>query len=200
MKTTGNGAESGAGNGAGNGADNKSALEAEAALFEDVEKPKNLSREELKKLTVKKLAQMAKPYSKSTINTLERHPKEKLIDILQSKGEKQKDEEPKARATRSKGEFEQMVDMGLALLDAYKMKRDEEPNPMMIKELVKSQVIMKADEAKAEGKFDQQKVSNIMLIGSIAVLTVSTIGVDRIMGTGKKIFEKIKKKPEDKKD
>lgn len=188
-----NGTEGGMDNGPING----KAAEAESALFEGVEQPQTLDRQAMKdKYTVAKLAEMAKPYSKMAMSTLKGYDKDKLIDIIQSKGEEKKTEEPKARATRSKGEFEQMVDMGIALLDAFKMKRDGEPNPMMLKELVKSQIIMKADEAKQEGTFDQDKASNLVFAGGIIALTVSTIGVDRIMDTGKKLFQKFSKKAE----
>lgn len=133
------------------------------------------NRAELMEKTGAELAEMAAPYSTKKLSTLERMAKKDLCDIIMRGGEKKTEEGPKARAARTESETEQIINMGLSVLDAIKQSRDGKMlNPLAV-DIFKKQAVIALDDQVAQDRVNLNTASKVMLFGSAAVLLVDGI-------------------------
>lgn len=150
-----------------------------------------LSRDELMKMTAKELAPLAKPKSSLTIKTLERRPKPFLCDIILDIHKEE--DKPKARASQSTSESEDMISFALQTLEAMKQNRENQEATLhpIAKELFKSSAVNKVDEARADGSINTDKMNTaIFALSGTALVIDGLIGFDNVP----KLFNKMKTK------
>ncbi len=164
----------------------------------ETEQPK-LNRDILMDKTGKDLAQMVfdKGLSKFKLSTLERISKPELCDMLLDI--KKPDDKPKSRASNSTSKSDNMLDFALSTLQGIKQARTSQEatiNPIALN-MFKDSAINKIDEARADGKLNNDTMQNVIFTLSGAVIVFDTvIGFEN----APKIWDKIKLKLFKKKD
>ncbi|WP_345984313.1 hypothetical protein WCX49_06660 [Sulfurimonas sp. HSL-1656] len=133
------------------------------------------NRAELMEKTGAELAQLAAPYSDKKLSTLERMSKAKLCDIIMKGGEEKGDDAPKARAARTESETEQIINMGLTVLEAFKQNRDGKPLNPLAREMFQKQAIIALDEQVQQDRVNLNTASKVMLFGAGAVVVIDGI-------------------------
>ena len=195
-----NGMDTGMGTGSVTGEE----LDVENIFHEDINSSDGtaLNRNELMKLTGKKLARMAQPYSSKTLKVLEKTAKATLCDLIMSKSEKKPQEENKthARTGTAKSESENFIHMAVSMLDAMKRSRDEEPLNAMVTDIFTKQAVVYADEKVANDEMNINKANTALFaIAGGALLFDGLVGFRNaptlFSKLKNKFFKKVDKKP-----
>jgi hypothetical protein len=175
------------------GLDNNVEMEENPFHKEEVEN--KLTREELMKKTGKELAQMAQPKSRFKIKTLERLPKAELCDIIL---DITVDEKPKARASRTESESDNIINFAIDTLEAIKKSRGANGINPIAKEIFKSSAVNKVDEARADGNLSSEKFNNTLLVLSGVAITIdSIIGFENVPTLFQRLKAKLSKSKKD---
>lgn len=160
-----------------------------------------LTREELLKMTGKELAKIAKPKSKFSLSTLNGFGKNRLVDIILGV-EKEEDKKTvsEGRVPQAQSESQDIVTMGLSVLQAFKQQREGEQallNPIA-HELFVSSAVAKVDEARADGVLKTDKFQTALLaLSGTALVVDGVIGFDNIPGMLQKLKSKLTGKPKE---
>jgi len=154
------------------------------------------TRKELELLTGKELARMADPKSDLSFNTLKGKGKSYLIDIILGINEEKK-EQPKGRAPQGVNQSEDILNVGLTLLQGFKQQREGEEaqlNPLA-SQMFKDSAITQVDKARAEGIIKVDKFNTLILaLSGTALVIDGVIGFKNIPGLLSKLKAKVSKK------
>ena len=169
--------------------------------FEENEVKKDgKTRKELEELSNKDLAKIAEPLQdRYSFSSLKGRSKNYLIDIILGvNGDDVKPvNKPTGKAPQSASESQDILTMGLSVLEAFKKQREGEKallNPIA-QELFISSAVSKVDEARAEGALKTDKFQTALLALSATALVVDgVIGFDNIPGHLSKLKAKFSKK------
>lgn len=170
---------------------------------EEVKVDGKLTREQYKeKYTVAQLAKIAEPMQKRyAFSSLKGKSKDFLIDIILGI---KKDEEinvhaPKASHRGTSNESQDIVTMGLGVLQAFKQQREGEQallNPIA-QELFISSAVAKVDEARAEGALKTDKFQTALLaLSGTALVIDGVIGFENVPTIFSKLKTKLRGKPQ----
>ena len=171
------------------------------SFVSDEKKDSNtLTRQELKdNYTVKELAKLAEPKSKTySYNSLKSRSKDFLIDIILevNKEEETKINQAKATHKTSTNASEDLVSMGLGILNAFKKQREGENaelNPIAT-ELFKNSAVNEVDKARADGTLQTDKFNTALLaISGTALVVDGVIGFKNVPTLFSKLKAKFKK-------
>ena len=160
---------------------------------EDEQSTKILGREELKaKYTGKQLAKLVEGKTPLKLSTLERMSKDDLIDILLDIDTKKKTNN--ARASRSNGETDDILNFGLSTLQTIKMTRENDPTASLNEialNMFRSSAVNKIDQARQNDAINNDKIQNLVFyISGGAILIDALIGFKNVPS----LFQKLKGK------
>lgn len=167
--------------------------------FEETEEENqnaNLGREELKaKYTGKQLAKLAEGKTPLKLSTLERMSKDDLIDIYLDIDTKKKSNN--ARASRSNGETDDILNFGISTLQSIKMAREGDPTAninQIALNMFKSSAVNKIDQARQNDAINNDKIQNVVFwLSGGALLVDALIGFKNVPSFYEKIKGKFKK-------
>ncbi|PLY11376.1 MAG: hypothetical protein C0626_02060 [Arcobacter sp.] len=166
---------------------------------EEVKTSDKPTRAELELLTNKELAKLAEPkQDRYSFNSLKGRSKPFLIDIILGVNDDVPDvNKSKAKAPHSSSESENMLNVGLNLLQSFKMQREGQEailNPIAT-EMFKNSAVAKVDEARADGVLKTDKFNNVILgISATALVVDGLIGFNNVPTLFQKVRAKFSKK------
>lgn len=163
--------------------------------FEENEQKKDgaYTRAELEKLTGRELATIAAPLQKRFgFSSLKGKGKSFLIDIILGiKTEEVK--EPKGKAPQTASESQNIIEMGLTVLQNIKQQREGQGaqlNPIA-QELFRSSAVNTVDKARAEGALETDKFNTVIVgVSGLALAIDGAIGFENVPT----LFSKLKSK------
>lgn len=178
-----------------NGAENEFPFEPK-----EEQNKQSLTRDELLKKTGKQLAALAEPKSTFSLNTLKGFAKNRLVDIILGIEEEKAKTTQEGRAPQGTNESEDIVSMGLSVLQAFKQQREGEQallNPIA-QELFINSAVNSVDKARADGVLKTDKFNTTLLALSGSALVIDgVIGFENIPTLFSKVKAKFSKKTQE---
>lgn len=175
-------------------------------ISEEIESPfvqneeKKLTRQEYKdKYSVRQLAELAEPIHPTlSFNSLKGRSKDFNIDIILGINQEEiQNTSSKASHKASTNESQELVNVALGLLNAFKQQREgqnSELNPIA-REMFKSTAENQVDKARADGLLQTDKFNTLILaVSGTALIIDGVIGFKNVPGLFEKIRSKMKKK------
>lgn len=164
---------------------------------EKTEANKSLGREELKaKYTGKQLADLVVGKTPLKLSTLQRMSKDDLIDIYLDIDTKKKSNN--ARASRSTGETEDILNFGLATLQSIKQARENDPTAninQIALNMFKSSAVKKIDDARQSEAISNDTLQNVIFyLAGGALVVDAVVGFKNVPSLFGKLKDKVKRK------